>query len=133
LRRLPESLQRLIEAQVDTFEKLEIAVELAGTPGQAVERAHLAAGLSMAPDVFTRSVLELEQIGLLAIEGDSVGPSSTEAVRSLDELLRAYRADGVTVIRAISEIAIARIRGMGARSFADAFRVRSKRREDRDG
>jgi hypothetical protein len=124
---------RLLETHIDTFEKLEIAVELATTPGQAVEHTHLSAGLSLAPDAFTSSVLELEKSGLITVRGDLIGPSGSEAVRGMDELLRAYRSDGVAVIRALSEIAMRRIRGMAARSFAEAFRLRSRRTEDPDG
>lgn len=130
---LSNSVRRLLETQVDTFEKLEIAVELASTPGQAVERTHLSTGLSMAPDVFARTVNELVESGLLVVSGDSVGPSGSDAVHGMDELLRAYHTDGVAVVRAISEIAMDRIRGTTARTFADAFRLRSKRKEDPGG
>lgn len=130
---LPDSVQRLLETHVDTFDKLEIAVELANTPGQAVDRKHLASGLSLPPDVFATSVLELERSGLLAVRDDLIGPSSAQAVQALDELARAYRADGVAIVRALSEIAMTRIRGMAARAFADAFLLRPKRKEEPDG
>jgi len=126
---LPASLQRFLATQIDTFDKLEIAVELAST-GAEVERSHLAAGLSLPADVFARSLAELVQTGLLAVRGDAIGPANPEAARGMEELLRAYRTDGVTVVRAIAEIAMQRIRGNPARSFADAFVLRSKKKED---
>ncbi len=131
--RLSDSVQRLLETHVDTFDKLEIAVELANTPGQAVDRKQLSAGLSLPPEVFAASVLELEHTGLLVIQDDLIGPSSAHAVQELDELMRAYRADGVAIVRALSEIAMKRIRGMAARAFADAFMLRPKRKEEPDG
>ena len=131
--RLSDSVQRLLETHVDTFDKLEIALELANTPGQAVDRQHLAAGLSLPPEVFAASVVELEQTGLLVTRDELIGPSSAQAVKDLDELMRAYRADGVAIVRALSEIAMKRIRGMAARAFADAFVLRPKRKEEPDG
>ncbi len=131
--RLPDSVQSVLATQVDTFDKLEIAVELANTPGQAVERKGLAAGLSLPPDVFERSLVELQQSGLVTVRGDLVGPSNAAAVKSIDELVRTYHSDGISVVRALSEIAMARIRGMTARSFANAFVLRSKRKEEPDG
>ena len=130
---LPDSVRRLIATQVDTFDKLEIVVELATTPGQAVDRKYLAAAVSCPLEVFDRSVLDLAQTGLLTITGELVCPSNAEAIRLMEELLRAYRSDGVAVVRALSEVAMARIRGMTAHSFADAFVLRPKRRGDKDG
>ncbi len=130
---LPDPVRRLIATQVDTFDKLEIVVELATTPGQAVDRKYLAAAVSSPPEVFSKSVLGLEQAGLLAVNGDLVGPSNAEAMHLMEELLRAYRSDGVAVVRALSEVAMARIRGMTAHSFADAFVLRPRRKGDNDG
>ncbi|MBA3498885.1 MAG: hypothetical protein H0T65_00830 [Deltaproteobacteria bacterium] len=44
----------------------------------------------------------------------------------LDEAARCFASEPTKLMRALTRIAMARIRGMAARTFADAFRIRRK-------
>ena len=131
---LPPSVARILESHVDSFDKLEIAVALARTPGQAVECRVLSQQLGVSADDLAACIQELVHSGLLVAHGGTVGPAGPDAVRALDQLLEAYQEDSISVMHALSEIAVARIRGMAARAFASAFDLRpTKKKEGRDG
>ena len=52
--------------------------------------------------------------------------------KALGELTDLYEEDRITVVRMMSEVAMDKIRGMAARTFADAFTLK-KKKEDGDG
>jgi hypothetical protein len=121
----------LLDAKLDTLEKLEISLALR----DAVERTStiddLARHLQVGPGVLGQVVGELKRAGVVAVTGDSVtllldgtdGPLLAEA-----ELM--YHRRPGDFVRLFSAIAMHRIRRMAARSFSDAFQLRKKKEGD---
>lgn len=127
---------------IDSFGKLELVLALVRAPA-AMTVADLARVLDLAPDEVRGVATELAHGGLVTIESAGAGQTdrASEVVRlapndadaaALAELAVLYDEDCALVVKTLSTIAMDRIRGMAARRFADAFRLR-KRKDGDDG
>lgn len=127
------AVRQVLEAQLDSFEKLETALALHRAPAHTSSVPELAKEVQLSEDVVERTVDELRRGGLVHVAGGLVRltlqPADAAAVSELAEL---YDEDRVLVVRTLSEIAVEKIRSMAARTFADAFQLRRKKR-DSDG
>jgi hypothetical protein len=138
LARLSPAVRKLLEGPVDSFEKLELVLALfrSTTP---LGPADLRDTLQLSLDTVQRLLDELADSALITLEpsGDStiarLVPKENDGA-ALNELARLYDDDRVLVVTTLSNIAMDRIRGMAARTFADAFQLRKKRgKDDEDG
>jgi hypothetical protein len=122
--------------RVDTFEKLEMIVALYKAPRTVMSVTELSQGLKLEREMVRRSALELRGGALVELtssdEVQLLPPTSRdhEAVR---ELVRLYDDDRLTIVKALGEIAVQRIRNMASQAFADAFVLRKRPRGDDDG
>lgn len=95
--------------------------------------AELATAVALPVEIVTRAVDDLVRAGFVQNAGGltrlTISPADLAAVAELVEL---YDEDRILVVRALSQISMDKIRGMAARTFADAFKLR-KKREDDDG
>jgi hypothetical protein len=129
------AIRRLLTTPLDSFEKLEIVIALYKAPARTSSVAELATQCGLAVEVATRVVEELagarfvdRSSGLIRL---SVGSDDLAAIT---ELVEVYDDDRIVIIRALSMSAMDKIRGMAARTFAAAFKIRRKRRSrDEDG
>jgi predicted transcriptional regulator len=130
------SIHRLLEGPIDSFEKLELVLVLfhAVKPQSLNELAHK---FSLEPEETRRIVAELIRSNLVAVDladGEEIvriAPKDDDGA-ALNELAKLYDEDRVLVVKTLSTIAMDRIRGMAARTFADAFQLR-KKQDDHDG
>lgn len=84
-------------------------------------------------DIVSRAVDDLTLAGFVENAGGLTRlTASAEDLAAVKELVDLYDEDRILVVRALSQIAMDKIRGMAARTFADAFKLR-KKREDDDG
>jgi DNA-binding MarR family transcriptional regulator len=127
------SIRRLLETQLDTFEKLEVTIALyrAGEASRAL--SELGKALLLDRDGVKKVAMELVANGVAEFDGpDRLRLMATYQTAQLAELARVYDEDRVLVVTTLSSIAMSRIRGMAARTFSDAFTLR-KTRNDEDG
>jgi hypothetical protein len=127
-------LRRLLETKLDTYEKLELAVVLARRPETQESVTELARELQVGEDVMRRLATDLSRTGLVAVTPeDKVQLSATpDEMVTLAEGAEFFEGSPRKVISLLSTIAMDRIRGMAARSFADAFSLR-KKKDENDG
>lgn len=125
-------LRRLLETKLDTYEKLELVVVLSRRNGSADTVPELARELQVGEDVLRRLANDLSRTGLVAVTAED----EVKLVATADELVtigegaQFYESSPRKVISVLSTIAMDRIRGMAARSFADAFTLRKKKDDD---
>lgn len=126
-------LRQLLESKLDTYEKLELVVVLSRRDEASL--AELARELQVGGDVLRRLVLDLSRTGLVALSLDErVRLAATpDELAVIAEGAQLCRSDRGTVIQLLSAIALDRIRGMSARSVADAVALRRKKEEDGEG
>jgi predicted transcriptional regulator len=123
---LSPELHALLESKLDTFEKLEVVLTLraAGRPMSLNEVAH---ELQVGPEALQRVTDSVVASGIIVRSEDDLF-----ALRSgpwdvlVDEAARLHQRQPQQLMRALTRIAMERIRGMSARTFADAFRIRKK-------
>lgn len=130
------SLRELLATRVDTFEKLDMVVALAGSPHHSLDIDTLAERLGCSRPIVRQTVGELRKAMLvdLTSRGAAQLMSLNEIDRrTLDELVAVYRADRAVIVHILGELAMRRIRGMAARAFADAFVLGKRKKEDSDG
>lgn len=122
-------VRQLIQGPVDSFEKLEVLVALQGAGG-TLTFAQLAAQSRLTPEQVEPATAGLTAAGLL----EQVAPDAWRipAARrgAIDEFAAAWTNARASVLRAMTDRALDRIRTSAARAFADAFRLR---RRDKDG
>jgi hypothetical protein len=124
-------LRRLLETKLDTYEKLELVVVLSRRDGATATLGDLARELQVGDDVLKRLATDLSRSGLVAIQKDLLQLAATPAeLPVIEEGAQLYQSDRGKVISLMSTIAMDRIRGMAARSFADAFTLRKKKDTD---
>ena len=129
-----DELRRLLAAKLDTYEKLELVVVLSRRDDREQSVAELARELQVGPDVLRRLAADLVRTGLVETTPEDTLRliASVEESKIIAEGAELYASDPSKVIGLLSTIAMDRIRGMSARSFADAFSLR-KKKKDGDG
>ena len=126
-------LRRLLETKLDTYEKLELVVVLAKQANMEALATDLARELQVGDDVLNRFAAEVARSGLVEITGERIRlVARAEDLATIAEGTRLFESDPRRVMSLLSAIALDRIRGMAARSFADAFTLR-KKKDNGDG
>lgn len=118
-------MRHLLSTKLDSFEKVELVALLARHPRREDTLDGIARALQVGRDVLERLALDLAKTDLVEVHGEAVRlVASKEDLVTIDE---AARIEPTTLVRWLSAIALDRIRGMAARSFADAFTIRKKK------
>lgn len=125
--RLDPEIRRLLETELDSFEKLELLARVRAAAG----------GLELADPLFDTEAMrwtldELRRAGFVEKRGQLcvLGPRGTQA--AIVALMSLYDTDRMTVVAELSSLSLERIRSMASRAFANAFVLR-KKRGDEDG
>ena len=124
------ALRRLIERRLDSYEKLELILALRDAPDGTLTVAALARELQIGTDVLRRLVATVAATGLVTLDGADQVKFTAPDLEVLDEAAHMFAEDRSAVIALFSTIAMDRIRGMAARSFADSFKLRKKGDDD---
>jgi DNA-binding transcriptional ArsR family regulator len=130
---LSPALRKLLDAHVESFEKLELLMFLRRSPGQRSTIGDLSLALDLGGDEVRAIVAALSAGGLVARAADGgivLDPQRPEDRGVLDELARVYEEDKIVLVKAIAETAMDRLRNLAGRAFADAFVIRKKRGDD---
>jgi len=120
-----EAVSKLLAEVVDSFEKLEILVQVVRAGSAIAAPADIAASVGMKVDDVEKCVKYLRNEGVF----DPSGPWAP-AVASL---LQMYDADRIQLLNMLTKTALERVRKQAARVFADAFVLKpAKKKEDPD-
>jgi hypothetical protein len=123
---LSPELHALLSTSLDTFEKLELVLALRSA-GAPLTVAELALQLQVGSEALRRVVDEVVATEILeAVENDRVHLRSGTWDPLIEEAASLYTSEPSTLMRIFTRIGFQRIRGMAARTFADAFRIRKK-------
>ena len=121
--------RKLLAEVVDSFEKVEILVNLHGVAFAPRTAAEIAKGLAISVPAE-----EIEQC-LRAMRPTGVLEPNGPWTPAIEELVAMYQRDRIEVLNLITKFAIERIRketAQTARVFADAFVLRPKKKGDPD-
>jgi hypothetical protein len=121
--------QELLVDTVETFEKLEIVRLLARSAPRKLDS--IMTELALQLDIAREALRELAAKRIVKEEPggwiiDPNGPRH-DAVHALVQL---YDSDRIGVVNRMTKVALERIRANAARTFADAFVLRPKKKED---
>lgn len=119
--------------RISTFEKLELVVALHGSPRATSSIDELSRTLKLPKDAIRQTAIELRAAALVELtsRGEVQLLPPTEHDRAaLAELVRLYAEDRMTIVKALGEIAMERLRSMAARAFSEAFILRKKPPKD---
>jgi hypothetical protein len=131
--RITPQVRRLLEAPLDTFEKLEICMVLWTAAARTQSPRELAARVQLPLDIVERALEDLVAARFVELAGGLARLTVPGAhVPDVQELVEIYATDRILVVRTLSELAMDRVRSMAARAFADAFQLR-KKPEGNDG
>ena len=133
---LSPALRKLLDTQVESFEKLELLMLLRRSPSGPKTAGELALTLNIGSDEVRSIVAALSAAGLVARAADgaiSLAPLRPEAQAVLDELARVYEEDKIVLVKVIAETAMDRLRNLAGRAFADAFVIRKNKKGGDDG
>ena len=132
---LSPALRKLLDAHVESFEKLELLMFLLRSPAQRSTVGELSRALNLGGDEVRAIALALSAGGLVASAADgriALAPQRPEDEAALDELERVYDEDKMALVTAIAETAMERLRNLAGRALADAFATRKKKQEEGD-
>ncbi|MBA3392723.1 MAG: hypothetical protein H0T89_08770 [Deltaproteobacteria bacterium] len=127
-------LRRLLETKLDTFEKLELVLRLRDCPAVTCSITELARQLQVGHEVLRRVITEVVRTGIVEqfAEDEVRLVADEDDLEAITEGAALFASDRTAAIALFSTIAMDRIRGMAARSFADAFTFR-KKKDDGNG
>ena len=128
---LDDGVRALLEARLDSFEKLEIAQALRASGGMTPDALEAACRLSA--DTVQEVLARLQQDAI--VEPD---PGRGEAVRlgaasqdpRFEAVMQLYATDRPGVLSVLSTLAMERIRHMAAQMFVEAIVHKTKRGDD---
>lgn len=126
----------MLQSDLDSFEKLELVHQLRAAK-RPISRTDLQSGLRIDVGTLRTAITELLGCGLIEEATDEPGSvrlgGRATVDKPLEALMTLYDEDRLTVVAALSSIAMDRIRGMAAHAFADAFVIRRRRKDQDDG
>lgn len=124
----------MLRLVIDSFEKLEI-MRLFRDRGTPHSTAEVGRSLSLPADACELAIRELHRAGVLARQDDKdiwgLAPAM-EHKPALDALYQLYETNQIEVMKVMGQLAIDRVRAEAARTFADAFLLRSRAKEQRE-
>jgi hypothetical protein len=122
---LSPDLYELLADKLDSLEKLEIVLTLRAA-ARPISTADVATQLQVGHDALRPVIDHVVASGMaqMSDRGLVYRPGTWDPV--LDEAAQVYANDPTKLMRAFTQIAMHRLRGMAARNFADAFRIRKK-------
>jgi hypothetical protein len=133
--RVPPEALALLDTELDSFEKLELASHLARAGGP-VRRADLPAALRLDAEEIGRVLAELSAAELVEVDA-APAPAVRLGPRAAHDdfrtLLALYAEDRMAVVVALSSSAMRRIRTMAARTFGEAFGLQGKHKKTTNG
>jgi DNA-binding IclR family transcriptional regulator len=132
---ISNALRKLLDDHVESFEKLELLMFLRRAPDGSSTIGELARSLDLGSDE-VREIVAALVAGGLATRTDAtvtLAPRTVEQRAALDELARIYEDDKITLVKAIAETAMERLRNLAGRAFAEAFVIRKKPGGNDDG
>jgi DNA-binding GntR family transcriptional regulator len=131
--KLPDAVIELLAERIDSFEKLEIIVALHGSPRTTMSVDELCRTVQLSRDTVREAAVELRSASLVELtktgEVQLLPPTSRDHA-AVSRLVELYAKDRFTVVKAMGEVALQRIRNMASRAFADAFVIRKKPPKD---
>lgn len=121
----------MLDAKLDTLEKLEISLALRAAPERSASIDVLARQLQVGAGVLGQVVNEIARAGVVVVKDQTVtlvldGPDA----ELLDAAGVLYKDNRSEISRLFTMIAMDRIRRRAARTFADAFQLRKKKDGD---
>ena len=121
--------QELLVDAVETLEKLEVIRLLARSAPQPLDK--LLVELALPLDVARETLHELAAKRIVREEpaGWTIDPNGPRHAAVL-ALVQIYDQDRIGVLNRMTKVALERIRVNAARTFADAFVLRPKKKED---
>lgn len=132
---ISNALRKLLDNHVESFEKLELLMFLRRAPDGSSTIGELARSLDLGSDEVREIVAALAAGGLVTrVDGTvTLAPRTPEQRAALDELAQIYDDDKITLVKAIAETAMERLRNLAGRAFAEAFVIRKKPGGNDDG
>lgn len=123
---LSPELLALLDEHLDTLEKLEVVLTLRDA-GKPLTLTDLARELQVGSEALRRVAMSVVESGIIeAFEDDVLRLRSGSWDPQLVEAAQVYSEDPKALMRVFTRIAMGRIRGRAAATFADAFRIRKK-------
>jgi DNA-binding GntR family transcriptional regulator len=116
--KLSDVLSELLATRIDSFEKLEIVIALHSAPGTKLSTDELCRALELSREAVREATAELHAVSLVELsEQGDVTLLSRDDEQAICDLVRLYADDRFTVVKAMGEIAVERIRRIASRTF----------------
>lgn len=129
-----DGIRALLIHRVDTLEKLELVSLLSRHPvGWTAITAGEQLGIPSAVAGAALEELRLAEVLLLEPGAGYQCRPAEELAPAVKELVEIYDNDRVAILTVLAKTALERIRSSAAHTFADAFRLRGKKKGDPDG
>jgi len=131
---LPEDVQALLRASVESYEHLAVLLLVHREPTQGWSVLELAQRLSIPAQLVEPSVVDLFRAGLLRASSEEAlvryRYSADSCVHvTIARLAREYTENPAQVVRVLNANAIERVRTSALQTFADAFVLKKKDRD----
>jgi hypothetical protein len=120
-----QAARKLIDEVIDSFEKLEIVLHVHRTGLSVVNTREIAEAIPMSVEDVEKCVRKLRAERVFEPDGPWAS--------ALTALVQLYEDDRLEVLNYMTKRALARVRQDAARTFADAFVLRPKKKGDPDG
>jgi hypothetical protein len=128
---LDKKAQMLMQAHLDSFEKLELVRTLRASV-RPLSRSELESECRFSPGTVREALASLGHMKVIELDAERNFARLGQIAKdpAFETLMRFYDDDRSAVLAMLSKVAMDRIRSMAARAFADAFILRKKQGDD---
>jgi hypothetical protein len=133
--KLPDAVNQLLATRIDSFEKLEVVLALHGAPGWTMSVGELCRVLKLPRDVVRQAAVELRGVALaqLTARGEvRLVPPTSHDQAAIAELVKLYADDRFSIVRALGDLAVERIRTLASNTFGGSLVLRERKKDNED-
>lgn len=133
---IPDAVRELVRERVHAIEQIELLLllraEAASTPSAVHDAKLLAERLRLSESVVRPALAHLVSSELLeqTAAGFAYRPRNEALAAAVDELATCYADARVEMLRLISANSVERLRSSSLKVFAEAFRLRRRKKDD---
>ena len=128
---IPDNVRELVRERVHAIEQIEVLLRLHAVGGASLSAAELGAALRL-PEALVQGALDhlvLHKLVTVTRDRFQCQPSDPVLAAAVDALAISYADARVEMLRLISANSVERLRSNTLRVFAEAFRLRGKKKD----
>jgi hypothetical protein len=133
---IPEDVRSFLLDHIESYAQIEILALLRKQPDRSFSPEAAAAASNIPESAAEQALVDLHKSGVLVVTARSgrqefrYDPRLPATDRTVERLLQAFGDNPIAIVKLMNATAMERVRTSAMRAFANAFVLRSKKKDD---